>query len=368
MNLPLKILILFLASVLFFSCEKDVQIKDKVNPPVSHKITIDTLAKNLELPWGLVYLPNGDLLFTERNGRINLLHANKIRTTLMHRQVSTNSEGGLLSITIDPDFKSNHFVYIYESVAGGTNHVMRLVLGDTTLKEDKVIVDQIPYALNHDGGALKFGPDNYLYIGTGDITQSPLAQDKNSLAGKILRVDREGTAAPGNPFNSRIWSYGHRNVQGFAWTPDGIMLATEHGPSGEFGWCCHDEVNRIQAGNNYGWPLALAGTETGTLTPPLLNSGDDTWAPSGCTYLGPNSIWPNCLVVCCLRGQRLLRIYPDVSGSTVISKSDTLKDQFFRIRNIIEAPDGALVFCTSNSGSINPPVMEDDKLYRITIK
>ena len=314
----------------------------------------------------MVYLPNGDFLFTGRIGKINLQKTNATHTTLMQRPVvTTNSEGGLLSITIDPEFNTNHFIYIYESTTAGTNRVVRLILTDNLITQDKIIIDQIPYAANHDGGALKFGPDNYLYIGTGDVTQSPLAQDKNSLAGKILRVDREGNAAPGNPFNSRIWSYGHRNVQGFTWTPDGNMLATEHGPSGEFGWCCHDEINLIKPGNNYGWPIALAGTETGTLTPPVLHSGDDTWAPSGCTYLGPNSIWPNCLVVATLRGQRLLRVYFDNTGHTVISRSDTLKDQFFRIRNIIEAPDGSLLFCTSNVGSIIPPVNEDDKLFRL---
>src|SRR5262249_2927394 len=133
------------------------------------------------------------------------------------------------------------------------------------LTEDQVILSGIPEASNHDGGALKFGPDGYLYVGTGDALSPSKAQDKSSLSGKILRIDRDGNAAPGNPFGNRIWSLGHRNVQGFAWTSAGTMLATEHGPSGEFGWCCHDELNLIQPGKNYGWPITYSGMEKDSL-------------------------------------------------------------------------------------------------------
>jgi glucose/arabinose dehydrogenase len=195
-----------------------------------------------------------------------------------------------------------------------------------------------------------------------------MAQDKKSLSGKILRVDRDGNIPPGNPFNSRIWSYGHRNVQGFSWTASGVMLATEHGPSIEFGWCCHDEINLIEPGKNYGWPLALAGTETDSLTPPLIQSGMDTWAPSGCTYLGKASIWPNVLLVATLRGQRLIRFYLAGDGRSFVSASDTLADTYKRLRNVVEASDGTIYFGTSNAGSNNPATDGIDKIYRITAK
>ncbi len=347
------------------ACHKDKEIADTPPPQSPGQPVMETLVQNLQLPWGLAYLPNGDLLFSERsNGKLNLLAKGQAGyITLATRPVNNSGEGGLLSLAIDPDFASNHFVYAYETT--DSNRVQRFILLNNALAFDKTIVYGIPEGVNHDGGALKFGPDGYLYIGTGDVTQSSLAQNLNSLAGKILRVDRDGHPAPGNPFSNRIWSYGHRNVQGFSWTATGQMLATEHGPSGEFGWCCHDEINRILPGHNYGWPLALAGTETGTLTPPLVHSGTDTWAPSGCTYLGANAIWPNCLVVATLRGQRLIRFYLDAAGTAIISSKDTLQGQLNRLRNIIETPDHSLIFCTSNYASITPLLPGDDKIYRL---
>lgn len=369
-----KTTLLCLSLYLFMACKKEKITVPDITPdpipatPGTQNIAIDPVAQNLQLPWGLAYLPNKDLLFTQRNGKLSLLKNGETTVKLlMQRQVNINSEGGLLSITLDPDFSTNHYIYLYETIGTSRNRVVRLKFMNDELSGENAIVDNIPYGVNHDGGALKFGPDNYLYIGTGDVTQSSLAQDKGSLAGKILRVDRDGNAAPGNPFNSRIWSYGHRNVQGFTWMPNGKMLATEHGPSGENGWCCHDEINLIEPGRNYGWPLAYAGAETGTLTPSLINSGDDTWAPSGCTWLGANAIWPNCLVVASLRGQRLLRFYLNAGGTAITSQSDTLNGQFNRLRNVIETPQG-LYFCTSNIGSISSPIANDDKIYRLYTK
>lgn len=310
-------------------------------------ITIDVLAKNLNFPWGLAYLPNGDLLFSERPGRLSLLKKDSSNPTLLlSRQVQQNGEGGLLGIAVDPDFQSNAFVYTYETA--DDNRVVRYKLIDGTLTEDKIIVQGIPKANNHDGGVIQFGPDGYLYIGTGDALQPSSAQDLQSLAGKILRVDGDGNPAPGNPFNNLIWSYGHRNVQGLTWNAAGIMLATEHGPSGDLGWCCHDELNKIEKGKNYGWPHAHAGQEKDGLTPAIAESGNDTWAPSGCCFTGNSSVWPQQVVVACLRGQRFERFSISSDANTVTGRSDTLHQKFGRLRNIIPGPDGSLVFCTSN--------------------
>jgi glucose/arabinose dehydrogenase len=145
------------------------------------------------------------------------------------------------------------------------------------------------------------------------------------------------------------------------------MIATEHGPSGEFGWCCHDEINKIEYGKNYGWPLALGGTETDSLTPPIYNTGTDTWAPSGCKFIKGKEwgAWENKLLVGALRGQRLLILSINSAGAFE-SFTDTLHGQFQRIRNVIQAPDGSILFTTSNVGtSTPPPLAGDDKIYRL---
>jgi aldose sugar dehydrogenase len=326
-------------------------------------IKLEVKAKNLEIPWGMAFLPNGDLLFCERNGRISLLKTNGDLTVLLTRAVNATGEAGLLGLAIDPAYSGNHYVYVYEST--DSNRVARLIFNNGVLSDDRIIVTGIPRSLNHDGGALAFGPDGYLYIGTGDAQKPMLAQDKNSQAGKILRVDRDGKPAAGNPFGNRVWSYGHRNVQGFCWTSSGTMFATEHGPSGEFGWCCHDELNIIKPGKNYGWPLVFAGNETDSLTAPAAHSGNDTWAPSGCLWLGASSLWPNTVVAGCLRGQKLIRFQLSDAGPSVLSVSDTLSGILKRLRNVAEAPDHSLCFTSSNRGSVSDPPEGDDKIYRL---
>jgi glucose/arabinose dehydrogenase len=277
------------------------------------------------------------------------------------------SEGGLLGLAIDPDFENNYYVFIYETVVG-FNQVVRLKMENDVLSQDQIILTGIPAANNHDGGALRFGPDGFLYLGTGDAQVPLSAQDTSSLAGKILRIDRNGNAAKGNPFNSRIWSYGHRNVQGFDWNKQGKMIATEHGPSGEYGWCCHDELNLIEPGKNYGWPIAFGGTESDSLTPAVYHTGTETLAPSGCTFIKGSEwgTWQNDLILGALRGQRLARFDISDNGTSATNRQDTLVKTFNRLRNVIQAPDGSLLFSSSNKGSIIPlPLADDDKIYRL---
>lgn len=353
----------------FLACKKDTKTEQQTTAEINQKqeITVDILAKNLQIPWGIACLPNKDIIFCERPGKLSVIkHGEKQHQTIMVRSVWAYGEAGLLGLAVDPEYGSNHFIYIFECI--DSSRVVRLRYINEEITEDKIIVKGIPAYTNHNGGALKFGPDGYLYIGTGDALKPGLAQDKNSLAGKILRVDRDGNAATGNPFNSKIWSYGHRNVQGFCWTNTGAMLATEHGPSGEFGWVAHDEINLIKPGQNYGWPIAYAGMESDTLTPALIHSGSETWAPSGCTWLGPGSIWPNCLVIATLRGSRLKRFYLNTDATAVNNCSDTLVNTFNRLRCIVEGPGYSLIFGSSNTGVINPPPAEDDKIYRLYIK
>jgi len=342
------------------ACRKDRTVAG----PAPKQLKLRVFIKNLQIPWGMAFLPNGDFLFAERGGNINLQKKGAADYNLiMFRQVKV-SEGGLLGLAIDPDFTNNHYVFIYETNTDTTNRVVRLLMNNDLLNQDVVILDNIPASYNHDGGALRFGSDGYLYLGTGDALQPNLAQDTNSLAGKILRMDRNGNAAPGNPFSNHIWSYGHRNVQGFDWYA-GKMLATEHGPSSEFGWCCHDEINLIEPGKNYGWPLALGGTETGTLTPPIYQTGSETIAPSGATFIKGSewAAWENQFLVGNLRGEKLIR-FAITSTGAFTARNDTLSGVLGRLRNVMQGPDGSIYFSSGNVGYPQQQV-GDDKIYKL---
>lgn len=350
-----NIYILIALSTLFAGCKKDK------NQPTSIKIT--TRVENLTNPWGMAFLQNGDLLFTERTGKISLLKNGESNPQLLMTRTVEVSEGGLLGLAIDPLYASNHYVYVYETTTGNTeNRVVRLVYNNGQLSQDMIILDGIPASYNHDGGALRFGPDGYLYVGTGDALQANSAQNKNSLAGKILRIDRNGNPAPGNPFNNEVWSYGHRNVQGFDWNAHGVMIATEHGPSSEFGWYSHDELNRVEPGKNYGWPLVYGDMTSDTLVEPVYQTGDVTWAPSGCSFIsgGQWGMWQNKLAVAALKNKRIYLVQFSGNGASTTSIRDTLQDDYGRIRNIVQAPDGSLYFSTSNNSG--------DKIVRLRIE
>ena len=208
------------------------------------------IAQNLEVPWAIAFLPGGDMLVTERPGRVQLISSQNSNTTMIAdlSQVKQIGEGGLLGIALDPDFESNNYVYLYYTYDGSGNNtknrVVRMKFENGQLENEEILVDTIPGASNHNGGRIKFGPDGFLYIATGDAQEPSLAQNKNSLAGKILRVTSDGKAAPENPFGNRVYSYGHRNVQGLSWDSNGNLWATEHGRSGVQSGL--DELNLIR--------------------------------------------------------------------------------------------------------------------------
>lgn len=362
MKAGFKLLLPFAILIAITCCRKDAKI--------SNSIRIEIKLQNLQIPWGMAFLPNGDLIFCQLNGKIGLLKSGATDYTVLMQRTGlvTEGEGGLLGLTLDPNYSSNHYMYIYETTTTAS-HIVRLVYQAGTLTEDQVILEGIPQAKYHNGGGLHFGPDGYLYIGTGDARVTENAQDKNSLSGKILRIDRNGNAAPGNPFNNYVYTYGHRNVQGFDWNEQGKMISTEHGPTGEFNLYAHDEINLIEPGKNYGWPLAIGGKETDSLTPAIIQSGDDTWAPSGGTFIRGEQwgSWKNSFIVGALRGERLVRFTMDGNGTKVVSVDSLFSRKYGRLRNIINAPDGSLWFNTSNYGSTDPmPLAGDDKIYRIT--
>lgn len=362
----LAVYLLCISATLLFNCSS----QKKPNPAAQKVImpqTPEVLAQNLEVPWGMGLLPDGRLMFNERPGRISVVDLKtKEVALLLTRDISAKAEGGLLGLAVDPDFATSRYIFIYETVESG-NRIVRLKFENEILSQNKILLDSIPKKLFHDGGIISFGPDGYLYVGTGDARDPNSAQDLTSNAGKILRMDKEGNIPADNPFKNYIWSYGHRNVQGLCWSPDGTMFATEHGPSGELnGWCCHDEVNIIVKGNNYGWPKVIGDDiATGTILP-FAHSGDDTWAPGGIIYMDNfNEEDDNIgnIIFACLRGERLVQFNVDKNHSLINKNESQLFPEIYgRLRNIILAPDGSIIFCTSNEDGRGKPEKNDDRI------
>jgi glucose/arabinose dehydrogenase len=343
----------------------------ETNTPMASEITSDTaddvpvesiIAEGLDTPWGIAFLPNNDLLVTERGGTVKLINAaNNYATTEVGRIVNAREvgEGGLLGIALHPDFTKNkyiYFYYTYESQGNNTlNRVVRMTYENNRLSNEQVIIDRIPGAGNHNGGRIKFGPDKMLYIATGDAQEPSLAQDRNSLAGKILRVTDKGEGVAGNLFNNLAYSYGHRNTQGITWDTEGNLWQTEHGRSAPTGF---DEINLIRSGKNYGWP-DIQGSETKSgMETPVKNSGPSTvWAPGSAAFI------KNSLFFSGLRGQSLYEAV--IQDGQVIEFKEHLKGKYGRLREAVAGPDGMLYITTSNKDGRGSPEAGDDKIIRI---
>jgi len=338
--------------------------------------SIETFVKNLVSPWAIEQAPDGRFFVTERGGRIRIIKGGQLQSDpWITLPVTELGESGLLGLALDPRFNENHFVYVAFTFRDGLRLVNRLV----RLREDangkgvldKTLIDNIPANLIHDGGRVKFGPDGKLYWTMGETNDRPRSQDLNSLNGKILRLNADGSISTDNPFpNSYVYSYGHRNPQGLAWQPGTNRLyETEHGPSGIAPDCCRDEVNLIEPGKNYGWP-AITGDQTrdGMLSPILQSGNDVTWAPSGATFVtrGP---WTGSLLFTGLRGLALYRVTIDKTDPRKVASFERLfQNQYGRLRDVYEASDGTLYILTSNRDGRGSPSAEDDRVLKLTFK
>ena len=333
-------------------------ISQSVNQLDSDK-DIQVISENLNIPWEIAFLPNNDILVTERPGK--LLIISQSNQTIPIQNVEHIGEGGLLGLALHPDFKTNHWLYLYlttKSDNGLTNRVDRYQLENNQLTNKLNIIKNIPGAKYHDGGRIAFGPDKLLYITTGDAGNDKLAQDLSVLNGKILRLNHDGSIPENNPFNSPVYSYGHRNPQGLAWDDQGRLWATEHGRSGiKSGY---DELNLIEPGKNYGWPI-IQGPETKeNMVSPVAQSGPtDTWAPAGMAYIN------NSLFFAGLRGQAL---YQAKINQDKVSLTTHFNQEFGRLRAVVLGPDGFLYITTSNTDGRGEPNQNDDKLIRINPK
>jgi glucose/arabinose dehydrogenase len=305
-----------------------------------------TIVSGLEVPWGLAFLPDGSALVSERDSADILripAGGGDPRRVYHVDGVSSQGEGGLLGIAVDPDHASNKYVYAYFT-ASGDNRIIRFTLDGGN---PRVILDGIDKAGIHNGGRIAFGPDGFLYVGTGDAGDGSASQDRDDLNGKILRITRDGAAAPGNPRGSRVWSLGHRNVQGLAWGPDKKMYGIE------FGQNTWDEVNVIQPGRNYGWPEVEGKEGDGRYVDPIVQWSTDEASPSGAAVAGDT------LYVAGLRGERLWTV--PLGGGEPRAR---FTGEFGRLRTVAVAPDGALWLTTSNHDGRGDPQDGDDRILR----
>ncbi|MBU3810458.1 MAG: PQQ-dependent sugar dehydrogenase [Candidatus Niameybacter stercoravium] len=328
---------------------------------------IRPIAQNLYVPWAIDISSEGNLYFTERSGSIRVIEYGALRSepliTLPPPFISTG-EGGLMGIALDPNFTQNHYLYVMHSYTQNNqiyNRVMRLLEISNRASIDRIILDQIPGGRIHNGGRIKIGPDQKLYVTTGDAGNPMLAQDIQSTAGKILRIALDGSIPIDNPFpSSPVYSLGHRNPQGLTWNFQNTLYACEHGPS------AHDEINIIYPGANYGWPL-VQGDETAPnviVQRPLIHSGQNTWAPSGLVFIkhGP---WQGNLLVACLRGEQLLALLLNPDGTLVTRMEVRLKNEYGRLREIIEGPDGSLYLTTNNRDGRGTTNIADDQILQL---
>jgi glucose/arabinose dehydrogenase len=261
--------LLALAIVVAFGCSQAPPGRgagEVVSSPQSNtKFKIETVVGGLEVPWSIVWAPDGRMIFTERPGRVRVFEKGALRQKPLYvvPDVEQTGETGLMSVALHPQFSSNQFIYLsYGYGSRGANvRVVRFRETAEGLVDRKVIIENIPAAQFHAGCRIRFGPDGKLYVTTGDATKRDLAQKLDSLAGKTLRINDDGTVPQDNPYVGRenarpeIWSIGHRNAQGMDWQPgSNLMFQTEHGPSNFDGPPGGDEVNIVEKGKNYGWP------------------------------------------------------------------------------------------------------------------
>ncbi|MER5275677.1 PQQ-dependent sugar dehydrogenase [Streptomyces sp. NPDC002809] len=337
-------------------------------PPAKGSVkVVSTLTEGLDSPWGLAKLPDGDLLVSSRDkGTITRIDAKSGKKTLLGTVpgVAPAGEGGLLGLAVSPDYGTDHLVYAYFTTASD-NRIARMLYDEdgTTpgqlLGAPDTILRGIPKGAVHNGGRIAFGPDRMLYAGTGETGDDGLAQDKKSLAGKILRMTPDGEPLHGNPqADSVVYSYGHRNVQGLAWDGDKQLWASE------FGQDTWDELNRIVPGGNYGWPEAEGKAGQAGFLDPVAQWKTSEASPSGIAYV-KGSIW-----MAGLRGERLWRI--PLSGTAdkepLAAPQAFLEGKYGRLRTVLAAGGDRLWLVTSETDTRGTPKPGDDRILVVEVR
>jgi len=381
-------------------------------------LEVETLVENLEIPWDIAFTGEGTLFMTERTGRVVQFDSGEVSEVARPRDAIDagalepgsddqpwwveGGEGGTLGVAVHPSFPDESYVYVYYTASaddGRTNRVVRFdVEADDPAGTEETLVDGIPASKIHNGGRLRFGPDGYLWVTTGDANQPEKAQNPSFLGGKILRLTPDGDPAPDNPDlggDPHVFTYGHRNPQGIDWLPDGVPIVSEHGPTKR------DEVSLLVPGGNYGWAVARGGPDDDQwdsyaahdeFVPPVVNTGPNRgWAPTGATFYTGSKLpaWRNRFVVGGLISQSLWVVTLTPSGSEgppldgearrfdadwlhpdfTATAHRFLQDELGRVRHVAQSPDGDLYVITSNrDGRARGqfPRENDDVLVRLT--
>ncbi|WP_458208364.1 PQQ-dependent sugar dehydrogenase [Haladaptatus sp. NG-SE-30] len=318
-------------------------------------VRVKTVAMNLEVPWGIAFDSSGDLYLTERPGRIRRIRPNQNKIVAdFTGQIAHRGEGGLLGLVLHPDDETLAYTYqTYESADGLRNRVVRHRVDDG-FDPERTIIDGIPASSIHDGGRLAIH-DDALFVTTGDADSRKRSQNKESLAGKVLRLTLDGEPHPDNPFGNEVFTYGHRNPQGLAFRED-TLFSTEHGPTTD------DEINVLEAGNNYGWPEVTG--EAGKFTDPITTY-TPTIAPGSATfYDGPIREWQGDFFFGTLVGAHLHRVRID--GRNVVEQERLLEGEYGRLRTAFTGPDNHLYVTTSNrDGRSESPAPQDDRVLKL---
>ncbi|KJY42600.1 glucose sorbosone dehydrogenase [Streptomyces sp. NRRL B-1568] len=332
-------------------------------PPAKGTVdVVRTVATKLRSPWGLAALPGGDLLVGSRDsGKIVRIAARDGRQSELGTVpgVSHTEEGGLLGLALSPGYADDHLLYAYFTT-DSDNRIARMRVDERQpegrrLGAPDTILRGIPKGVIHNGGRIAFGPDRMLYAGTGESGRRALSEDKSSLGGKILRMTPDGRPAPGNPeAGSVICTFGHRNVQGLAWDTDKRLWASE------FGQDTWDEINLIEPGHDYGWPVVEGKAGRPGYTDPVEQWRPADASPSGLAY-AKGSLW-----MAGLRGQRLWRI-PVAGGKPTGAPQDFLRSRYGRLRSVLATDDGGLWLTTSNTDGRGEPSRDDDRLLLLKV-
>jgi glucose/arabinose dehydrogenase len=322
---------------------------DSVNPKIA-----STVATGLNVPWDIVFLESGDALVSQRDDGSIVRIATSGKVTKVGdvdgASGRAGGEGGLLGLALDPDDESTLFAFV---TTDSDNRVVRLTLEGGSLKSQQPILTGIAIGSRHHGGRLLFDGDGNLFVSTGDAGDGALAQDKDSLNGKVLRITRDGKAAPGNPFDNRTWSYGHRNIEGLAYDADGRLWATEFGDKSA------DELNLIERGGNYGWPEAEGRSDNDDFVNPKVTWGTDECSPAGLTITRSTAF------LGALQGECLFAVGLD--GEKAGKPKAYFGGKHGRIRSVTTAPDGALWVTTSNTDGRGDLRRDDDRIFRVTL-
>lgn len=364
---------LFAASLVFVALPGDDGLRTApVDAPAV--LRVETLVSGLDTPWDLAWGPDGAIWVTERGGTISRVNAASGSVERVGQiGVREVSESGLMGLAFHPDWEAQPYVFVAHSYGQSVrNRLVRMRYEGGRLGQPEVVLDDVPGNRNHNGSRLAVGPDGHIYMTTGDAGRGERSQDRGSLAGKILRLTLDGDPAPGNPFGSPVFSYGHRNPQGLVFHPaTGVLYSAEHGPGD------NDEVNLIRIGGNYGWPEVHGSCDGDTSGEEAFCRENDVvgplsaWTPtvgtSGMDIYESDRIpgWRGSLLVASLRGAALFRLELSEDGAEVVEREALFRGEFGRLRDVLVGPGGEVYLATSNRDGRGSPADDDDRILRI---